>query len=171
MDFFELIASRRSMRKFADTPVEEEKIKAICEAINRAPSAGNLQAFEVFLVRKLEHRQALVKAALDQGFIAEAPLVLVFCAHPARSVERYAERGTELYCLQDATIACTFAMLAVRALGMDTVWVGAFDEPAVSELLQLPATLRPIAMLPIGSAGRVPNPRPRRDLNDLIHEV
>jgi nitroreductase len=31
--------------------------------------------------------------------------------------------------------------------------------------------LRPIVMLPIGYAGKTPNPRPRRELNDLIHEV
>lgn len=171
MDFFKIIKDRRSMRKYADTPVEAEKVQKIFEAINRAPSAGNLQAYEVFVVRKPAHKQALVKAAHDQEFLAEAPLILVFCTHPARTVERYAERGTGLYCIQDATIACTFAMLAAKAQGLDSVWVGAFDEPAVSALLHLPKDLRPIAMLPIGYAGKVPNPRTRRELSDLIHEV
>jgi nitroreductase len=96
---------------------------------------------------------------------------LIFCANPMRSVERYAERGVELYCIQDTTIACTFAMLAAKALGLDTVWVGAFNEQAVSEILLLPESLRPIAMLPIGYAGKTPNPRPRRSLNDLVHEM
>ena len=50
MDFFEIIKNRRSMRKYADTPIEEEKVLQIFEAINRAPSAGNLQAYEVFVV-------------------------------------------------------------------------------------------------------------------------
>lgn len=171
MDFFEVVKNRRSMRKYANTPVEEEKIHEIFEAINNAPSAGNLQAYEVYVVRKPEWRQALVKAALEQEFLAEAPLVLVFCANPTRSVEKYAQRGTELYCIQDATIGCTFAMLAAKALGLDTVWVGAFDEQAVSAILHLPPDQRPIAMLPIGYAGKTPNPRPRRALNDLIHEA
>jgi nitroreductase len=171
MEFFEVIKNRRSMRKYANTPVEEGKLQEILEAINRAPSAGNLQAYEVYIVRKSEQRQALSKAALDQEFLAEAPLVLIFCANPMRSVERYAERGMELYCIQDATIACTFAMLAAKALGLDTVWIGAFNEQAVSEILLLPEILRPIAMLPIGYAGKTPNPRPRRSLKDLIHEM
>jgi nitroreductase len=171
MDFFEIIQNRRSMRKYADTPIEEDKVRKIFEAINRSPSAGNLQAFEVFSVRNLEQRQALVKAANDQEFLAEAPLVLVFCANPSRAVERYGERGTSLYCIQDATIGCTFAMLAAQALGLDSVWVGAFDEKAVSEVLHLTENLRPVAMLPIGYAGKTPNARGRRELADLIHEL
>ncbi len=171
MEFFELIKNRRSMRKYANTLVEEEKLHKILEAVNSAPSAGNLQAYEVYVVRKLEQRQALVKAAWDQEFLAEAPLILVFCANPERAIEKYAQRGVELYCLQDATIACTFAMLSARALGLDTVWVGAFDEAGVSSVLHLPKNLRPVAMLPIGYAGKTPNPRPRRVLSELVHEL
>lgn len=171
MDFFEIIQNRRSMRKFAETPIEDEKVQKIFEAINRAPSAGNLQAFEVYAVRKQEQREAIVKAAWDQEFLAEAPLVLVFCANPDRALERYKERGATLYCIQDATIGCTFAMLAASALGLDSVWVGAFEEKTVSEILHLPDNIRPISMLPIGYAGKEPTPRSRRTLADLIHEA
>ena len=59
---------------------------------------------------------------------------------------------------------------AAKALGLDTVWVGAFDEQAVSEVIQLPPVLRPIAMLPIGYAGKEAVIRPRRELKDLVHE-
>jgi nitroreductase len=97
-------------------------------------------------------------------------VVLIFCAHPARSQEKYSERGVGLYCIQDATIACTFAMLAAKALGLDTVWVGAFDEVQVSKIAHIPTDLRPVVMLPIGYAGRVPSVRPRRALGDLVHE-
>jgi nitroreductase len=171
MDFFKTVEDRRSMRKYAETPVEEEKLHKILETANKAPSAGNLQAYEIYVVRNLEQRQALVKASWDQGFLAEAPVVLIFCANPARSTERYNKRGIELYCIQDATIACAFAMLAAKAQGMDTVWVGAFNETAVSEIAHIPSELRPVVLLPIGYAGRVPPVRPRRELRDLVHEA
>jgi nitroreductase len=171
MDFFKVIEKRRSMRKYADRQVEEKKLRKILEAANRAPSAGNLQAYEIFVARHLALRQALASAALDQQFIAEAPVVLVFCINPDRAKEKYEERGTSLYCLQDATIACAYAQLAAKALGLDTVWVGAFDETEASRSLHLPGNLRPIALLPVGYAGRVPGERPRRDLADLVHEV
>jgi nitroreductase len=171
MEFFQLVEERRSMRKYADKPVEEEKLVRILETANRAPSGGNLQGYEIYVVRKAEDRQALVKAAWDQEFLAEAPVVLVFCANPPRSSVQYAERGAELYSIQDATIACAYAQLAAKALGLDSVWVGAFDEQAVSEILRLPLDLRPVVLLPVGYAGKVPQPRPRRALKDLVHEA
>jgi len=171
MDFFKTVEDRRSMRKYAGTPVEEEKLHKILETANKAPSAGNLQGYEIYVVRKLEQRQALVKAAWDQEFLAEAPVVLVFCTDPARSEVKYGERGATLYSIQDATIACAYSQLAAKAQGLDTVWVGAFDEAAVSKILNIPASLRPVVMLPVGYAGRVPSVRPRRELRDLIHEA
>jgi nitroreductase len=171
MDFFKIVEERHSMRKYVETPVEDEKLQKILETANKAPSAGNLQGYEIYVVRKLEQRQALVNAAWDQGFLAEAPVVLIFCTNPARSADKYKQRGIELYCIQDATIACTFAILAAKAQGLDTVWVGAFDEAAVSEIVHIPSDLRPVAMLPIGYAGKVPSVRPRRELRDLVHEA
>ena len=171
MDFFKIVEDRRSMRKYAETPVEEEKLHKILETANRAPSAGNLQGYEIYVVRKLEMRQALVKAAWDQEFLAEAPVVLIFCADPTRSALKYGERGANLYSIQDTTIACSYSQLAAKAQGLDTVWVGAFDEAAVSQIAHIPSDLRPIILLPIGYAGKVPSVRPRRELRDLIQEA
>jgi nitroreductase len=170
MEFFKVVEERRSMRAFAAVPVEEEKLKRILEVVNRAPSAGNLQGYEIFVVRKAEQKQALVKASYNQKFIAEAPVVLIFCANPARSAVRYRERGENLYSLQDATIACTYAMLAATALGLSTVWVGAFEEKAVREAVDIPADLVPVAILPIGYAGEKPHSTPRRRLEEMVHE-
>lgn len=171
MDFFDTVKARHSIRAYRAQAVEPEKLEQIFQAIQRAPSAGNLQAYEVYLVNDAEHKHALVKAAYDQEFLSQAPLVLVFCAHAARSEGRYGKRGVELYCVQDATIACTFAMLAATALGLSTVWVGAFDEEAVREIVGAPKEHRPVAMLPIGYAAEPPRNRPRRRLDDLIHHV
>jgi nitroreductase len=171
MDFFEVVQDRRSIRAFKGEPVEEDKLQRILEAINRAPSAGNLQAYEVYLVRAGQLRAALVKAAGDQAFVAQAPIVLVFCTHPERAEARYGQRGTELYTLQDATIACTYGMLAAATLGLATVWVGKFDEQAVAGILGIPAGQRPVAMLPLGYAAESPHAPRRRPLADLVHDV
>ena len=66
MDLFEVFKTRRSMRAFTDQPVEAEKLQAILEAINLAPSAGNLQGYEVFVVHSKPVREAIAKAAYDQ---------------------------------------------------------------------------------------------------------
>ena len=171
MNFQEVIQSRHSIRAYTGQPVEPDKLKQILDSINRAPSAGNLQAFEVYVVTDAERKDTLVMASAGQGFLAQAPVVLIFCANAARSAERYGKRGTSLYCIQDATIACTFAMLAATDLGLSTVWVGAFDEAAVRQVAGIPESHRPVALLPIGYADGPPRIRPRRDLEDVVHHV
>ena len=116
MDLFEVIKKRRSVRAFAPQAVEAEKVAQVLAAANAAPSAGNLQGYEIFQITREKELSALARAAMDQFFVAQAPVVLVFCANPARSAAKYRERGARLYALQDATIACAFAMLAATAL-------------------------------------------------------
>ena len=170
MKFFDVLNARHSIRAYTNTPVEDEVLDRIFEAINRAPSAGNLQAFEVYVVSDGGDRAELADAA-EQDFVGRAPVVLVFCAHAERSVERYGKRGTGLYCLQDATIACTYAMLAATALDLSSVWVGAFREDIVRSIIRAPQTHRPVAMLPIGYPAEAAHIRPRREFSDLIHRL
>ena len=171
MDFFNVLKERHSVRLFQARPVEAEKLQAILEAINRAPSAGNLQAYEVYLVQQADRRADLARASGDQEFLAQAPILLVFCTHAKRAETRYGERGSGLYCIQDATIACTFAMLAATALGLSSVWVGAFDQEAVRGIIGAPGAHRPVAILPVGYAAESPRMRERRPLAELIHQV
>jgi nitroreductase len=171
MEFFDVINTRHSIRAFHPTALEAEKLDQILQAINRAPSAGNRQAHEVYLVEDAPRKGSLVQAAGGQEFLAQAPVVLVFCAHPALSQVRYGSRGETLYTIQDATIACTFAMLAATALGLSSVWVGAFDEQAVHGIIAAPEDERPVAMLPIGYAAEEPRLRDRRPLDNIIHRI
>lgn len=169
MEFFDVLRERHSIRAYTAQGIDPAALQQVLEAINRAPSAGNLQAYEVYLVRDIERKAALVRSALDQEFLAQAPVVLVFCAHGDRSAGKYEQRGTDLYCVQDATIACTYAMLSATALGLATVWVGAFDEEQVRQVICAPEGHRPVAMLPIGYAAESPQLRSRRSLDDLVH--
>lgn len=171
MDFFELICSRVSIRAYIEKPVEAEKLDQILRAANLAPSAGNLQAYEIYLVSKPAHRADLARAAFDQEFIAQAPLALVFCAHPDLSEWRYGERGAQLYCLQDAAIACTFAMLAATDLGLGSVWVGAFDELSVCRVIGAPRILRPVAILSVGYQAESPDRKKRRKLEEMVYRI
>lgn len=170
MEFDELARNRRSVRAFRPEPVPGEKLDAVLRAANAAPSAGDLQAYEVVKVTEPARRQALARASHNQEFVAEAPVVLVFFANPARSAPRYGERGEELYSVQDATIACTFAHLAAADLGLGSVWVGAFDDASVARAVGAPAGLKPVAVLPIGVPAELPRPTPRRKLADLVRD-
>ncbi len=171
MGFSELIEKRYSVRNYLDLPVDPAILECVLQAANCAPSAGTLQAYEIFLVEDAAQRSALAEAARGQDFIHEAPIILVFCANPSRTEARYHERGVRLYAVQDATIACTFAMLAATDFGLGSVWVGAFDDQKVADALGNPKGLIPVAMLPLGYTDTKNVPTPRRALTDLVHHV
>jgi len=140
----------------------------IIETVNLAPSAGNLQAYEIIVVKDSRRKNELAKAAHGQNFVAEAPVCLVFLAYPERSSRKYGKRGSELYCLQDATIAVSYAQLAAAALGLVSTWVGAFDEEAVAKVVQAPRNKRPIAILPMGYGEETPAITPRRRIGEIL---
>jgi nitroreductase len=171
LDFFEVLRRRRSVRAYRSSPVEEDKLRRILSSANSAPSAGNLQAYEIVVIREDGMKQALARAAYGQLFIAQAPVVLMFCTHPRRSEVKYGQRGAELYALQDTTIACAYAELAAAALGLASVWIGALDASAAAEITGLSAPWTPLALLPIGYAQETPCATPRRQLDELVHEI
>jgi nitroreductase len=171
MNFFEVVQNRHSIRAFTAVPVEPEKLQQILEAANRAPSAGNLQGYEIYVVQDAVKKTALAQAALDQAFIVEAPVVLVFCTNATRSAQKYGRRAETLYTIQDATIACTFAMLAVTAVHLSSVWVGAFHTETVQQIIGAPSGIVPVAILPIGYAAGSPRLTPRRELSGIVHNL
>lgn len=165
MNFFDVVEQRKSIRAFAPTPVETEKLNQILAATNRAPSAGNYQAFEIYVVDKPEHRAAITATTFNQPFVAQAPLHLVFCTNASRC--QYP--GADVYSMQDAAIACTFATLAVTGVGLASCWIGAFDPAKLAAVIGAPAGVVPMAFLAIGYAAETPDRTSRRELSDVVH--
>jgi len=152
MEFSEVLKKRRSVRSYEDRLVEPEKIKKILEAVDSAPSAGNLKAFRVTVIEDEETRKALTQAALGQDFITQAPVCFAVIALPEKSASRYGERGRSLYSLQDSAIAATFIQLAAVDLGLASCWVGAFNDEEVGAALGLSEGEVPAALIPVGYA-------------------
>jgi nitroreductase len=168
-DFFATVRHRHSVRCYhSDLPVEAEKLHAVLEAACAAPSAGDLQAYCIVVVRSQAERDALRRAANDQPFISEAPVCLAFCADPRRSAVRFGDRGAHLYALQDATIATAYAQLAIVAAGLGSTWVGYFDEVEVARLLELEEGIAPVALLSVGYPAELPEPTPRRYITEVV---
>jgi len=172
MEVFEAIRKRRSIRKFdPNKEVTDRQIEKLLEAARWAPSAGNLQSWFFVVVKNKKTKQELAKATLGQDFIAQAPVIIISCADLERSASRYGGRGKKLYAFQDATIATQNLWLAVTEMGLGAVWVGAFNEDEVSQTLNLPSHLRPIAIFPIGYPAESPEPPPRRSIKEISRKV
>lgn len=168
MDAIEAIKKRRSIRKFLDKEIPEEHLRAILECGRLAPSAGNRQPWVFIVVKDPNLKQKLVDAALNQTFIAGAPVVIVVCADPDLSGARYEDRGRTLYALQDTAAAVENMMIAATSLGLGTCWIGAFRETEVKKALEIPAHLKPVAIIPIGYPDQDRGPRDLRPEEEVV---
>ncbi len=170
MTVLDAIRNRRSIRDFESRDIPETAVESLVDAIRLAPSAGNLQSRRFYFVFNPDTRKKLARAALNQHFIARAPLVVVACLD-GRIASRYGDRGVNLYAIQDVSASIMNMMLAATELELGTVWVGAFNEFEVFEVLEMPDHLRPIALVPVGYPSRKPAPTPRLSKEELIMVV
>jgi nitroreductase len=168
-DFFSFLVERSSVRQYLAEDVPEPVVRYLLECASTGPSAGNLESWDVVVVRDPGLKEELCHAALSQEHVREAPLLLVVCANYIRSMSRYGERGI-LYALEDATIATTYLMLASLAAGLSSCWVGAFDDDQVRTVLDLPYHVRPVSILTLGYGTGKRAPSSRMPLDEHIHE-
>ena len=171
------LSQRRSVRRFSSKPLTSEETSQLLWAaqgitepnrgLRTAPSAGATYPLETYLAtsnglfryRVREHalepivtrdiRSALASACLGQSFIAQAPATIVFTAVPERTTRRYGARG-RMYIHMEAGHAAQNVHLQAVALGLGSVPIGAFDDEAVSRLLQLPEGEIPLYLISIG---------------------
>jgi len=160
MEVADAIELRRSVRSYTDGEVPDGMIVSILHAGHMAPSAGNLEGREFIIVKDSATRGLLSDAALRQQFIKQAPVCIVVCANFTRTASRYGKRA-ELYAIQDSSASMMNMMLMAEDLGLATCWVGAFDEKVVAQVLDIPAGVRPVALLPIGYPDESPIVPPR----------
>jgi len=160
MDFFEVVETRRSIRRFMDKPVEEDKLQAILEAVRQAPSWANLQCWRFIVVKDPAVKEKISEISYVESFfapkgykanpskkgLAEAPVIIVACADPSQSGTIWGQS----YYMTDMGIAAQNLMLAARALGLGTVFVGVFDEEKIHSMLAIPPNIRVVGLFPVG---------------------
>lgn len=169
MDFWRVIKKRKMIRAYQAQNVSDELVWKLLEAAHTAPSAGHTQVQEFIVVRDPEMKNRLGEAALEQMFVAEAPVVLVVCSNMERSVWRYGTRGQQFYSIVDGAFASLLILLACVDLGLSACFVGAFDDAAVSRVLGLPKHVRPVGIIPVGYPGERPGRLRRLQLKGLVH--
>ncbi len=165
MDVYEAIRTRKSVRAYLDKEVPREALNRILEAARLAPSANNRQEWRFVVARSKETRKKLAKAALNQKFVAEAPVVLACCAE---TDNRVMACGQLCYPI-DVAIAIDHITLCAAAEGLGTCWIGAFQEDEVKEILGIPPEIRVVELLPLGyPVDPAPIEKRRLDLETII---
>jgi len=164
MELWDAIRQRRSIRRYKDQPVEDEKLNRILEAGRLAPSAGNRQEWKYVVVRDKASRQKLIEAANGQEFVGSAAAVIACCAV---GVDHVMSCGQPCYPI-DVAISMDHMTLAAVEEGLGTCWIGAFKEPAVKEVLGIPEEVRVVELLTLGYPDVEPKPRQRKPLEDMV---
>lgn len=164
MDIFEVIAGRRSIRKYKDTPVGRGQIEQLLNFARLAPSWKNLQCWRFLVLTDPDARSRLFAAFPDENpgkkAFATAPCAVVVCADPSESG---VENGMEYY-LADTAIAFDHLCLAAYGMGLGTCWMGWYDEEAIKEALGIPQQIKVVGITPLGYPDQDPKPRPRKEL-------
>jgi len=178
MKLSEAIMTRRSVRTYRDKPVEDEKLQAVLDAVRMAPSWANMQCWRMVVVKDRSTREKISDLSYVESYfapkgyksnpskkaLAAAPVVIVFCADPAQSGVLWDQN----YYLVDAGIAAQNLMLAARGQGLGTVFVGVYDEEKLKKLLNIPAAIRIIGLLPLGYPTEEKKDGPKRKPLDEI---
>lgn len=164
MDVFTAIQNRRSIRKYMDKPVEEEKLHRILEAARLSPSAKNQQNWKFIVVKDGEIRRRLVEEAIKQPFVGQAPIIIVSCGTEPDSIMKC---GQPRYTV-DLSIATAYMILEAYEQGLGTCWLGSFNENKVKEILGIPEKVRVVAITPLGYPSETPSPKPRKDLKEIV---
>ena len=140
------IFTRTSVRKFENRSVEKEKIEKLLQAGFVAPSAGNQQPWEFYVVTKRETIEALAKTSPYAGAAAKAPVVLVIAARK----DVIFPGITDI----DCAIATENLWLELEELGLGGVMMAVAPVPermeAVGKILNLPDNQYAFALLPFG---------------------
>lgn len=164
MSIVEVIKERRSIRVYSKRRIEEDKLKRVLEAARLAPTARNMQEWKLVVVTEKETREKLMKAAGNQTFVAEAPVVIAACG----VISDYVMRCGQLSYPVDVAIAVDHMTLQAQAEGLGSCWVCAFSEPEVKKILGIPEGARVVTLLTLGYPAEHPAARARKELSELV---
>ena len=177
-----------TLRKLVDVPVmtgegpDDVALTHILEVIRWSPSAANLQAWEIIVVREIETKEKIVQATLDPFmrddpdgrviWLREAPAILVFCTDVKRVRTRYGNARALLIAVGDiGGFLLTFRMAALQE-GWTTGVVREFDPERLRKALGVPRFIELVALIPM--CRRSPSEqdvvdRPVMELKDFLH--
>jgi nitroreductase len=175
-EFLKLCRVRKSVRRFADRPVEREKIELCLEAARRAPSADNMQPWRFVVFDDPAKKQQMADVVFRGAYsmskrFAVAPVLVALLIKENLLVNQAAGaiQGTQ-WQLVDAGIGGEHFVLAAAEQGLGTCWIGWYDGRALIKHLGLRGKgYRPIALIALGypAPDVSPTERPRKPLSDI----
>jgi nitroreductase len=156
------IRNRRSIRRFLEKPVENEKLEKILEAARWAPSACNQQLWNFILIKEESTKKKLVKEAGTSSLVLKAPLVIVVTYREDNLMEG----------VQSASAAVQNMLLMATELEVGSLWLNSIgSEKKIKEILNIPKNQTIICFVLFGyAAEQIKKSPPRRDIKEITHK-
>lgn len=171
MSLLELARKRCSIRKYATTPIEDNKLSYLLEAARLAPSAVNFQPWYFVVIRKEEGRKK-IQECYPREWFRSAPVYILICSDHNQSWKRSSDNKDHADI--DISIATEHICLAAAEQGLGTCWVCNFDIVLCREYFNLPAHIEPAVILTIGYPESADlfdlTPKKRKTIEDIIIE-
>ncbi len=196
MELSEVIASRRSIRKFRQEDISADTVHLLLEAARLAPSGSNLQPWRFVIAQSPAAKEALGRCT-PYKFIVKAAAIFVCCAdltvmttrelRMGELVQEGAFTGVDIdmndtsittipivnteeikaYLSMNVAIAVEHIALKAVDLGLGSCWLARFDRNKVKEYLALNENIHPVVLMPVGHPDQSPKARPRLALDKL----
>jgi len=180
MEVLDAIKTRRSIRKYKTSPVDNKTVEIVLEAARWAPSWKNRQCQRFIVVRddKIKKQLADTLIGTTEGAVnaadnamRTAPVVIVACAELGKSGYNRDQPATdkgESWYMFDVALAMQNLALAAHSLGLGTVHVGLFDAKQVARIMELPPEFCVVSMTPLGYPDQEPPVRTRKELSEVV---
>ena len=166
MDTLLAIQTRRSVRRYADQPIDEEKLDTILRAGMAAPSAGNSQCWRFVVADDKKQLAAISALSPYAGMAAAAPMAILVCSD--RKAEKYPG-----FWVQDCAAAMQNMLLAAHALGLGAVWCGIHPnvdmEESFAQAFNLPAHFSVFGVMVLGVPAEATSSVDRFDMGKVYH--
>ena len=158
MEVKEAIASRLSIRRYAESSTTPEHMETLFRALQLAPSANNGQNWEFIFVGDADLKHRLISACSNQSFVGKCNYFIAGVADPGQK-----------WHMVDITIALTNFTLQAAELGYGACWIGAFDEYRVKEILNVPDEKKVVICMTFGIPEGRHVPRGRKAFDEFIY--
>jgi nitroreductase len=197
VELSDVIASRRSIRKFREENISADTVHLLLDAARLAPSGSNLQPARFIVAQSSTAKEALSRCT-PYKFIAKASVIFVCCADltamttrdrrigellkegafegvamdvnggPTATIPVMDAAAVTAYLSMNVAIAVEHIVLKAVDLGLGSCWLGRFDRYKVTEYLALDESIYPVVLLPVGHPDQSPKARPRFALDKLV---
>ena len=172
MDFLQIANKRQSCRSYDETrPVEDEKLAAVLEAAQLAPSACNGQPYKLTVCRETAAKE-VAAATMGMGmnkFASQAPVMIVISEMPyVKSAALGAKVKGNDYRSIDIGIVCAYLTAEATAQGLSTCILGWLDDSKIRKLCDLEYPVRLVICLGYAKEDDKLRTKKRKDMDALV---